>query len=233
MGGTLKNLGIGCVGKYSKAMMHEPQNPIVNAKECKGPECSKCIDVCPTRCITVDPKVKIDFKSCVKCLHCVATCHSQAESKAITATWGGPPEEATERMIENAMGVIKGVGRDRFFYFNVALDISQTCDCAPFSPMALAPDLGIFGSRDPVAIDAASVDLLNAAEPVTASACGEMEVGEDKLAVTTPWPDRHTGERTPTRCHLIQLDYAEKIGIGSKEYLLKRVDKGKPPWPTG
>ncbi|MFX1300966.1 MAG: DUF362 domain-containing protein [Promethearchaeota archaeon] len=228
MGGTLKNLGIGCVGKFSKTMMHGPQNPIVNAEECKGPECSKCVDVCPTRCITVDPKVEIDFSWCMHCIHCVSVCRSQADSKAITATWGGDPMGSTERMIENALGVIEGVGRERFYYFNVAFDISQTCDCAPFGPMALTPDLGIFASRDPVAIDSASIDMLNEAQPITLSACGDIEPGADKLAITTPWPDPHTGEKTPTQCHLRQIEYAEELGIGTRNYKLRRADKRKP-----
>ncbi|MFX1565533.1 MAG: DUF362 domain-containing protein [Promethearchaeota archaeon] len=227
MGGTLKNLGIGCVGKYSKTMMHGPQNPVVNADDCKGPECSKCVRVCPTRCITVDPKVKIDLDRCIHCIHCVSACR-QAESKAITAKWGENPPAATERMIENAWGVVDGIGRDRFYYFNVALDISEWCDCMPAGPQALVPDLGIFASRDPVAVDAASMDKLNEALPIASSACGDIAPGEDKLAVATPWPDPHTGERTPTQCHLVQLDYASELGLGQKEYKLKHVDKPKP-----
>ncbi len=232
MGGTLKNLGIGCVGKYSKAMMHGPENPIVIAEECKGSACSKCIDVCPPRCITVDPKVEIDRSRCIKCLHCANVCRSQAQSQAITAKWGDDPKKQTERMIENALGVIDGIGRDRFYYFNAALDISETCDCAPFGPMAIAPDLGIFASRDPVAIDAASIDRLNDAQPVISSACGNIKPGEDKLAISTPWPDPHTGEKIPTQYHLLQLSYAEELGLGTNDYKLKSADKGKPPWPT-
>jgi uncharacterized Fe-S center protein len=227
MGGTLKNLGIGCVGKYSKAKMHGPQNPIVNTKECKGPECAKCVRVCPTRCITVDPKLSIDFDHCTHCIHCVSACR-KAGSKAITASWGGDPQGATKRMIENALGVLEGVGRDRFYYFNVALDISEYCDCVPAGPQALVPDLGIYASRDPVAIDAATMDALNKALPIASSACGDIAPGEDKLAVATPWPDPHTGEKTPTQCHHLQLDYGTELGVGNKEYKLKQVDKPKP-----
>ena len=231
MGGTLKNLGIGCVGKYSKTMMHGPQNPIVKADECKGPECGKCIRVCPTRCIKVNPKVEIDFDRCLHCIHCVSACR-EAESKAITATWGDNPPASTERMIENALGVLTGIERDRFYYFNVALDISPHCDCMPSSSQALVPDIGILASRDPVAVDAASMDLLNQALPIPNSYCGDITAGEDKLAIATPWPDPHTGEKTPTQCHLLQVDYGEELGLGTKEYKLKQVGKKKPPWPT-
>lgn len=225
-GGTLKNLGIGCVGKYSKCMMHGPTNPIVNADECKGPECSLCVDVCPTRCITVNPKVEIDRSRCIKCIHCSSVCRQLAESKAITSDWSSPGTDQVERMIENALGVLDGVGRDKFYYFNVALDISETCDCAPFGPQALAPDIGIFASRDPVAIDAASIEKLNEAQPVVDSACGELKAGEDKLAIATPWPDPHTGQKTPTQCHYQQIEYGQKLGLGTGDYELIEADEG-------
>ncbi|MFW9935655.1 MAG: hypothetical protein ACFFDU_09190, partial [Candidatus Thorarchaeota archaeon] len=64
--------------------------------------------------------------------------------------------------------------------------------------------------------------------PITSSACGEIAPGEDKLAIVTPWPDPHTGDKTPTKCHLIQLDYGTELGLGNREYTLKHVDKPKP-----
>lgn len=229
MGGSLKNLGIGCVGKYSKCMMHGPKNPVVKPEACKGAKCSLCVDVCPHRCITVNPKAAIDWDLCIHCLHCASVCSQVAKAQGITTDWSSPAMEQTERMIENALGVIDGVGRDRFYYFNVALDISEVCDCAPFAPQALVPDLGIFASRDPVAIDAACIDALNKAQPISASACGNMKAGEDKFAATCAYPDPHTGQRSPTQTHHRQLQYAEELGLGNRTYKLIQVDEGAPP----
>ncbi|MFX1475232.1 MAG: DUF362 domain-containing protein [Promethearchaeota archaeon] len=229
MGGALKNLGIGCVGKYSKAMMHAPSGPQVNPEECKGAECSKpCIRVCPTRCITVDPKIEIDMNRCIRCVHCASVCRRIAKADAISFDWG--EEGAVERMIENALGVIRGVGKDRIYYINVALDISEACDCVPFAPQALVPDIGIFASRDPVAIDAACLDMVNQAVPISTSTAGELKPGDDKFSAACPWPDRATGIRTPFFHHQTQLDYAEKLDLGTRSYTLKQVDEGKPPW---
>jgi uncharacterized Fe-S center protein len=225
MGGALKNLGIGCVGKYSKCMMHGPKNPIVKPEACKGAKCSLCINVCPQRCITVNPKVSIDWNLCTHCLHCASVCSQVAKAQAITNDWSSPPSEQTERMIENALGVVDGVGRDRFYYFNVALDISEVCDCAPFGPQALVPDLGIFASRDPVAIDAACIEAVNRAQPITGSACGDMKAGEDKFAAACGYPDPHTGQKSPLQTHHRQLAYAEELGLGSRTYKLARVDE--------
>ena len=109
MGGTLKNLGIGCVGKYSKTMMHGPQNPIIKSEECKDPKCQKCTEVCPTRCLTVEPKVAINWDLCVRCLHCVSVCR-QMKCEVIGADWGGDPVKATERMIENVTVSLRVLG---------------------------------------------------------------------------------------------------------------------------
>lgn len=231
MGGALKNLGIGCVGKYSKAMMHSPSGPIVNPDECKGAECSQpCIRVCPTRCITVDPKVEVDRDKCIKCVHCGSVCRRIAESKALTWDWSEEGNGPVERMIENALGVLRGIGRDRFYYINVALDISEVCDCMPIAPQALVPDIGIFASQDPVAIDAACLEMMNKAAPILTSTAGELKAGDDKFSASCPWPDRETGIRTPFFRHQRQLEYAEQMDLGSRSYTLKQVDEGKPPW---
>jgi len=46
-------------------------------------------------------------------------------------------------------------------YMNFLIRITPDCDCFPFSDTPIVPDIGILASRDPVAIDAASFDLVN------------------------------------------------------------------------
>ena len=46
-------------------------------------------------------------------------------------------------------------------YINFLIDITPDCDCVPWSDAALVPDIGILASRDPVALDKASYDLIN------------------------------------------------------------------------
>ena len=66
--------------------------------------------------------------------------------------------EFTDRFIDGAAAVIKRIGSDNIRYINFALDIPLMCDCVPNAGMAVVPDLGIFGSSDPVAIDKACFD---------------------------------------------------------------------------
>ena len=63
-------------------------------------------------------------------------------------------------MVEYAFGAI-APKRDRAVFVNFLLQISPLCDCYPFADTPLVPDIGILASTDPVAIDQASVDLVN------------------------------------------------------------------------
>ena len=71
-----------------------------------------------------------------------------------------PRIEQAERMMDNAAGVVKGIGNDRIRYLNIAVDITAHCDCASVGEHLLVPDQGILYSKDPVAIDQAGVDLV-------------------------------------------------------------------------
>jgi uncharacterized Fe-S center protein len=71
----------------------------------------------------------------------------------------------------------------------------------------------VVASTDPVAIDQASVDLVNA-EPALA--------GTRLTTNTAPGEDKFKGIY-PKVDWTIQLDYAERLGLGSRTYELVRV----------
>jgi hypothetical protein len=155
---TLKNIGVGLVGKGGKMSIHSPDGITLNPSECKGVECSLCVDYCPARCITVNDTVSIDMDKCVRCGHCASICGSMAKSKAITMDWIG--QDITKRVVENAMGVVSSIGLDRFYFVNLAIDITEKCDCISVGRPLLMHDIGIFGARDPVAIDHATLEIM-------------------------------------------------------------------------
>jgi len=112
-------------------------------------------------------------------------------------------------MVEYTVGTLKGKEK-RSLFVNVLTQISPACDCYPFADTPIVPDIGIMASRDPVAIDQASADLLQA-QPVLASSClaGNPEAGTDKIRAIYPKVDwQH------------QLKYAEQIGLGKRAYHL-------------
>jgi uncharacterized Fe-S center protein len=110
-----------------------------------------------------------------------------------------------ERIAENAKVVVDVLGGN-VGYINLLVDIIPHCDCHPHSDIPVVPDIGVLTSKDPVAIDKASIDLINEAPGIDGSA---FEEGDDKLTSINPSTNWS-----------IQLDTAEKLGIGRKEYRL-------------
>jgi uncharacterized protein len=94
-----------------------------------------------------------------------------------------------------AMGAKACLGGKRLLCFHVLLEITKSCDCARNALPIICPDLGYLLSRDPVAVEAASIDLITAA-------AGPSVFRRD------PWE---------------QVAFAEKIGLGSRAYEIVRV----------
>ncbi len=221
LGGTLKNLGIGLVGKRGKAAMHNLGDFEIDPEKCLGPECSKCLKVCPTRCITMQDIAQIDDGLCVNCAHCRSVCNNVG-AKAISVTWRNADDQPL-RFVENALGVLDSIGRDRFYHINLAIDISDLCDCWGVGAPLLVHDIGILGSHDPLAVDQATQDKINEAPANPDSLVGDLECGECKFAHALS--ARSTNVDEPVDRAEIQFAHAEKMGLGSRKYSLVQLNK--------
>ncbi len=115
-------------------------------------------------------------------------------------------------MAEYAYGAVQGK-EEKAGFMNFLIRITPDCDCMPFSDTPVVPDIGILSSRDPVAIDAASFDLVNGQQGFPDSLLtAHHHKGEDKFKGVHAQTD---GEH--------QLRYAEEIGLGSRSYDLIRI----------
>lgn len=115
-------------------------------------------------------------------------------------------------MVEHAYGVIQKK-KSKTLYLNFLTQISPACDCYGYSDIPIVNDIGILSSEDPVAIDQASVDLVNRQEGNRSSKLlGAWEPGENKFQAIYPQVD-----------WTVQLAYAEQIGMGTREYELIRI----------
>jgi len=115
-------------------------------------------------------------------------------------------------MVEHAAGVLKGK-EEKSVFLNFLMQISPACDCYPNNDAPFVPDIGILASLDPVAIDAASVDLVNARESLTGTAVRHKRGGgQDKFRALYPGVDWN-----------VQLDHAAKMGLGAREYKILKV----------
>jgi len=115
-------------------------------------------------------------------------------------------------MVEYAYGAVHNK-KGKALYLNFLTQVSPACDCNGYSDTPIVNDVGILASEDPVAIDQASVDLVNQQSGNHASKLPKnWENGEDKFRALYPEVDWS-----------IQLSYAQEIGLGTKEYELIKV----------
>ncbi|MFZ5571957.1 MAG: DUF362 domain-containing protein [Thermodesulfobacteriota bacterium] len=206
-GGTIKNLGMGCASRKGKLAQHSTVSPAVKAKKCVG--CGDCIPHCSQKALAlIEKKAVIDAGKCIGCGECILICPNEA----IQIQWNQSVPVFLENMAEYTMGVLKGK-RGRALFINFLTNISPACDCYSHNDTPIVRDIGILASKDPVAIDQASVDLVNRETALPGAALKtNTAAGEDKFKGIYPyveWPH--------------QLDYAESLGIGTRSYELVAV----------
>ncbi len=204
-GGTLKNVGMGCGCRSAKQMMHSDILPVVDLEKCTG--CGKCLKWCPAQAIilTGEKKAQIDHKKCLGCGECVVTC----PSLAIAISWEAEPHSVQKKMVEHVYGVLKSK-ENKVGFMNFLINVTPSCDCWGWSDAPIVPDIGILASRDPVALDQASVDLINRTRGIENTGLSDPQ-SKDKFESLTgvDWS--------------VQLKYGEELGLGSREYNLIKI----------
>jgi uncharacterized Fe-S center protein len=205
--GTFKNVGMGCASRKGKMAQHADVAPKVKAKDCVG--CGECVEHCPVKAIAlVADKANINNEKCIGCGECVIVCPNEA----VMIQWNASVPLFMEKMVEYTFGVLKGK-KGRALFVNFITDVSPSCDCAPFNDAPIVRDIGVVASTDPVAIDQASADLVNQERALPGSCLKEnTDAGKDKFKGLYPKVDWE-----------IQLEYAEKIKLGTRDYVLEKI----------
>ena len=138
----------------------------------------------------MDETAVIDKERCIGCGQCLAMCRFDA----VLYNWRTPHEDLQKKIVEHAMGV-HSLFNDKSLYINVATRVSKDCDCGGDSFEKIVPDVGILVSRDPVAVDAATLDAINKVKPNLFKEINKVD----------PYK---------------QILFWEKIGLGSSKYEL-------------
>ncbi len=209
-GGAIKNLAMGCAPAAGKRDQHSTR-PFVKPKKCVA--CGRCFEVCPVDALSyVDGKAKIHKDICIGCGDCLANCAFEA----IALDWTTELTDFTEKMVEYAYGAVASK-KDKVLYINFLTRISPDCDCCGWSDSPIVSDIGILASFDPVAIDQACFDLVNAQKPLEGSRLADIvkKNGESK---------DHFKALHPNSVGELQLSYGEAVGLGSTKYELVKID---------
>ena len=209
-GGAIKNIGMGCGSRRGKMEQHNSGKPTVDQELCRG--CHVCAKNCAHGAISfTDNKASIDHNKCVGCGRCIGACNFDA---VYNGNWAANAQ-LNCKMAEYAKAVVDGRPS---FHISLVMDVSPYCDCHAESDVPIVPDVGMFASFDPVALDQACADACQA-QPVLGGsllddnmkAPGFVDHG-DIFTNTTP-------ESEWESC----LAHAEKIGLGVREYEVKVI----------
>ncbi len=211
-GGAIKNIGMGCGSRAGKTDQHASGKPVIDPELCRG--CCQCLKQCANNGLIFDKvsgNMQVDEKSCVGCGRCLGACNfgaiDFAQDQAISVL--------NAKMAEYTKAVVEG---RECFHLSLIVDVSPYCDCHVENDAPILPDIGMFASFDPVALDQACADACLQAEPLTDSVLGDNMARKD-------FHDHHDHFKntTPESEWETQLIHGEKIGLGTRQYELVRM----------
>ena len=186
--------------------MHSDVNPSIDKDKCIA--CGKCIENCDFDAISYaddgkgEKKAEINQEKCSGCAMCIAVCPQEA----VEIPWGGSTSEDLQRKISDySAAIINNLNQkdnqreNNFVYINVLESITPNCDCESGHQDPIMDDQGVVGSKDPVALDKASLDLVN-------------EKSDGKF------------DEINSIDKSVQVEHAHKLGLGSKDYEIISLD---------
>ncbi|MBQ2948055.1 MAG: DUF362 domain-containing protein [Clostridia bacterium] len=211
-GGAIKNIGMGCGSRAGKAEQHNDGTPVVDEDACRG--CRLCQKLCANDGLVFDAekrKMRIDPAKCLGCGRCLGGCNFDA----IHFVSDNANAVLNCRMAEYTKAVLAGRPN---FHISLVMDISPNCDCHCENDAPILPDIGMFASFDPLALDQACADACLKQSPMPGSQLWD-NLRKPGFA---DWGDPFTNS-TPNSEWRSCLDHAEKIGLGVREYELIRL----------
>jgi uncharacterized Fe-S center protein/transcriptional regulator with XRE-family HTH domain len=229
-GGALKNLGIGAQSKRGKycthlAMWGDPADaigyPLVNTENCSGTNCKWykiCEDSCPEKAITLTEKgLEFNFDKCRLCFSCQVTCMLVGENSI--GFRGDFFPYAQIAIADAAKGCLSLFDPAKINFMTYIQDVAPECDCIPWADIPIVPDLGIIAGSDIVALETATIDLIDAAPNMPGSRADALGLkpGDDKFKAVRLSTPR------------IQIRAAEKLGMGSMYYEIEKYEPALTP----
>ena len=209
-GGALKNIGMGCGSKKGKMEMHSSGTPRINKDRCVG--CRMCVLHCNNNGVKViGRKAHIDEEHCVGCGYCIAFCPKDA---VYITKWDDAVPVINRKVAEYTKAVLQG---KEAFHISMVTHVSPECDCDSANDIPIIPDVGMFASFDPIALDQACIDAANAQPVIPGSAA---DVSHDHEDGCKPNIFKLMHPNTDWEAGLI---HGVKIGLGTREYELVTV----------
>ena len=217
-GGAIKNIALGCMVGETRSAMHDTCHfdpyffkELIPA----GTDLKAIVDSCLQEALVEDKKhpgeLHLHIEQCNQCGRCLKV---------------APPgslkiDPMNFRAFQEACAISTSIALSTFeqgntAYLSLATFMTPLCDCFGFTSMPILPDLGIFGSDDILGIEQAVLDMT-----------ADLPLYEENLPTVMevvnrdghPFSRFHGKYKNPYHV----LEYAEKLGLGNREYNLVDV----------
>jgi uncharacterized Fe-S center protein len=209
-GGACKNIAMGCVTGRTRSQIHALEGGLV-WDESKCTHCEQCIQSCNHKAnkFTDDGKYDVFFHHCTFCQHCVKVCPTGAIKL----------DDSRFNDFQDGMALCTKTVLDTFepgntYFINFITNVTALCDCWGMTTPSLIPDVGIMSGGDIVAVERACVDSIKI----------ENILMDGVPTGHTLTGSGHLFEQLHGKNPYIQLDALEKLGLGTQEYELIKVE---------
>ena len=211
-GGASKNLSMGAVTDAMRQMLHSLEGGLV-WDEAKCIHCGKCVAHCPNHAMKFDENKKLDvfYHHCKFCQHCALIC----PVGAIRMTPGGYLN-FQKGMAMTSAKLLEHFPGNRRLFINMLMDTTIFCDCWGMTTPRLIPDIGILAGNDIVAIEQATLDLIDREELIPNALPKGWDLADD--------PKQHLFERIHHKDPYAVVRYLEELGCGTAKYELEEVE---------
>lgn len=201
-GGALKNIGMGGGSRAGKMEMHSNGVPFVKTEKCVG--CKSCVKNCANDGVVVEnKKARIVEEKCLGCGRCIGVCAYDA----MTGLYDDANDNLTKKIAEYTKAILQ---EKPHFHISLVMDVSPYCDCHSENDVPIVPDVGMFASFDPVALDMACADAVNRQPVMAGSRLCEMEHSHSD----------HFTDNHPDTDWRVAMEHGEALGIGTMAYEL-------------
>ena len=223
-GGAIKNLAIGCYSTPSRwNKIHGVENsiPYWNPENCTPKHAELLVKSCPYQALRYDAKkhkLSLLLYACrnQNCLECLEA------DKEIMCLQIKPEFFAAfqELMTVSAKQVLNTFDENKQFFLNFILQVTPHCDCTGMIQPSVVSDIGVLGSRNIVAIETATLDLIAEAGLIEQTIPPYF-----KHVNLDPNANLHPFERLwgPMKNPYLAVKFAERHGMGISEYELVEI----------
>jgi len=212
-GGAIKNIGMGCVSYDTRGAIHALMGQHFDWQAELCTHCEQCISGCPTGAATFneDGELVISVHHCRFCMHCVISCPHEAITMEQPNEKFQLFQQGMAAVCQHILGTFEP---KRVHFINVLLNITPLCDCWGWSTPPIVPDIGILSSDNLVALDQASLDLIETDRLIPGTLPDQIaNLGDEG----------HLLERVHGKDPYEQVQQCIAAGLGTADYELDEI----------